>query len=524
MPSLTPEQTEAFHQIVEAGSYLLHGITGSGKTRMYLELAQRTLQDKRSIIVLTPEIGLTEHLVRSFAALSQRTYVLHSRLTAAARRNVWYEILNSTEPVIVIGPRSALFTPLRNVGLIIMDESHDQAYKSDGAPHYRTDRVAATLSQLHNAIFVSGSATPNIEDVYVAGAKGRPIISLNTLATQSEYGKSTTKAIDLRDKSVYGRSRIISQQLLSAINEALDHSEQTLLFLNRRGTASAVLCSTCGWRAVCSHCDLPLTYHGDSHTLRCHVCGRSQPLPPSCPECGQTEIVLKTIGTKAVYDEIHRLFPAARLRRFDTDTEKPDQIENQLSALQNGDVDIIIGTQMITKGLDLPRLAVVGILNADSGLLMPDFAATERTYQLISQVVGRVGRGHRAGRVFLQTYNPDNPVLVAALSQNWDDFYARELKERQMYNFPPFCYLLKLSCVRATQASAEKTANKLRDELQTAYPKLPIEGPSPAFHPREGGKYKWQIIIKSPSRTALLQIISLLPSGWSYNLDPTDLL
>jgi len=360
--------------------------------------------------------------------------------------------------------------------------------------------------------------------VYVAKAKSRPIISLNSLATQSEYGKSTTTAIDLRDKSVYGRSRIVSQPLLSAISEALDHSEQILLFLNRRGTASAVLCSDCGWRAVCSHCDLPLTYHGDSHSLRCHVCGRNQPLPPSCPECGKTEIVLKTIGTKAVYDEIHRLFPAARLQRFDTDTEKPDQIENQLSALQNGDVDIIIGTQMITKGLDLPRLAVVGILNADSGLLMPDFAATERTYQLISQVVGRVGRGHRAGHVFLQTYNPDNPVLIAALAQDWSAFYVRELSERQLYNFPPFCYLLKLSCVRATQSSAEKTANKLLDELQNRYPKLHIEGPSPAFHPREGGKYKWQIIIKSPSRTVLLQIISLLPSGWAYNLDPTDLL
>lgn len=524
LPPLTDQQASAYDLITGPGSYLLHGITGSGKTRVYLELGQRALQAGRSVVILTPEIGLTEHLAQAFAALSRQTYVLHSRLTAAARRTIWYELLNSAEPVIVIGPRSALFTPLRNVGLIVMDESHDQAYKSDSAPHYRTDRVAAKLSQLHNALFVSGSATPNIEDLYVAEAKGRPVVPLTSLATQSEYSKSTTSVVDLRDKSVYGRSRIVSQPLLAKIREALDHGEQILLFLNRRGTASAVLCSTCGWRAVCSHCDLPLTYHGDSHTLRCHVCGRSQLLPTSCPECGQTEIVLKTIGTKAVFDEIHLLFPTARLRRFDTDTAKPDQIENQLSALQSGEVDIIIGTQMITKGLDLPRLAVVGILNADSSLLVPDFAATERTYQLISQVVGRVGRGHRAGHVVLQTYSPENPVLRAALAQDWSDFYTRELAERQAYHFPPFCYLLKLSCTRATHASAEKTATELNDRLQTKYPNLRIEGPSPAFHPREGGKYKWQLIVKSPSRTALLQIITALPSGWAYDIDPTDLL
>jgi len=524
LPNLNNEQTDACQQIEKPGSYLLHGITGSGKTRIYQELALRTLQAGRSVIVLTPEIGLTEHLVQAFTGMPQQTFVLHSRLTASARRDIWYKLLASIEPVIVIGPRSALFTPLRNVGLIVMDESHDQAYKSDSAPHYRTDRVAAKLAQLHNALFVSGSATPNIEDLYVAEAKGRPIVSLTSLATQSEYSAPTTNIVDLRDKSVYGRSRILSQPLISSMSAALDRSEQILLFLNRRGTASAVLCSTCGWRATCLHCDLPLTYHGDSHNLRCHVCGRNKPLPPSCPDCGQTDIVLRTIGTKAVFDEVHRLFPAAQLKRFDTDTAKSDQIQNQLETLQSGEVDIIIGTQMITKGLDLPRLAVVGVLNADSSLLVPDFAATERTYQLISQVVGRVGRGHRAGHVVLQTYNPDYPVLQDALTQNWSTFYTRELAERHMYHFPPFCYLLRLSCARATQTSAEKTATILEAQLHASYPNLRIEGPSPAFHPREGGKYKWQLIVKSPSRATLLRIIADLPSGWNYDIDPIDLL
>ncbi len=524
LPPLTSEQKNAFETIDTPGSYLLQGITGSGKTRLYVELAKRVLGEGKSVIILTPEIGLTEHLVQAFGALPERTYVLHSRLTAAARRDIWYELLSSTKPVIVIGPRSALFTPLNNVGLIVMDESHDQAYKSDSAPHYRSDRVAAKLSQLHNAVFVSGSATPNIEDYYVATAKGRPVVPLTSLATQSDHAANSSVTVDLRDSSVYGRSRIISQPLLVAIREALGRGEQSLLFLNRRGTASAILCSTCGWRALCPHCDLPLTYHGDAHTLRCHICGRSQPLPPSCPDCGQTEIVLKTIGTKAVVEEVERLFPAARLRRFDTDTTKLDQIEHQLDALRSGEVDIIIGTQMITKGLDLPQLSVVGILNADSGLIMPDYTANERTYQLIHQVIGRVGRGHRRGHVFLQTYSPDHPIIRAALAHNWRAFYDHELAERRTYAFPPFCYLLKLSNLRATSASAEKSAIALCRQLQVLYPKIIIEGPAPAFHPREGGKYCWQLIVKSPSRTALLQIISLLPSGWTHDIDPVNLL
>lgn len=524
LPPLTSDQKRALKTTQAPGSYLLHGITGSGKTRLYVELARRVLTEGKSVIILTPEIGLTEHLVQAFGALPEQTYVLHSRLTAAARRDIWYELLDSTKPVVVIGPRSALFTPLKNIGLIVMDESHDQAYKSDSAPHYRSDRVAAKLSQLHNAQFVSGSATPSVEDYYVAIAKGRPVVPLTSLATQSDHAAGTSTTVDLRDSSVYGRSRIISQPLLVALREALGRGEQSLLFLNRRGTASAILCSTCGWRALCPHCDLPLTYHGDAHTLRCHICGRGQPLPPSCPGCGQTEIVFKTIGTKAVVEEVERLFPTARLRRFDTDTTKLDQIEHQLEALHSGEVDIIIGTQMITKGLDLPKLSVVGILNADSGLVIPDYTANERTYQLIHQVIGRVGRGHRRGHVFLQTYNPDHPTIRAALAHNWSEFYEHELAERRAYAFPPFCYLVKLSNLRATSASAEKSAVALCKRLQELYPKIIIEGPAPAFHPRESGKYRWQLVVKSPSRTALLQIISLLPSGWTHDIDPVNLL
>lgn len=525
-PPLTELQTQAMSHMSEAGSYLLHGITGSGKTRVYLELAQKTLQKNRSVIILTPEIGLTESLVRAFSALPAPVFVLHSRLTVAARRDVWFNILHSKDtPCIVIGPRSALFIPLHNVGLVVMDEAHDQAYKSDSQPRYRTDRVAATLATYHDAIFVRGSATPNIEDMHLfKEKKSSHIIQMKTTALPTNTSDDSAVIVDMRDHTNFVRSKIISKALHDAMSTALTNGEQSMLFLNRRGTASAILCASCGWRAMCPHCDLPMTYHGDKHQLQCHVCGRHQPLMSSCPKCKSVDIFLKSIGTKAVVDEAKRLFPAASIHRFDTDTSKDEQIENQLESLQDGKVDIIVGTQMITKGLDLPRLSVVGILNADASLMIPDYSANERTYQLLNQVAGRVGRGHRAGTIILQTYDTANPLFKNALTSNWEEFYTKELSERKQFLFPPFVFLLKLWCLRATPAASEKTASQLAIKLTARYPHLHVEGPSPSFHPKESGKYKWQLVIKSTSRQALLAIVADLPSGWNYDLDPVNLL
>lgn len=330
--------------------------------------------------------------------------------------------------------------------------------------------------------------------------------------------------VDLRDSSLFTRSRIFGNPLLEAISTALGRGEQTLLFLNRRGTANTVLCSNCGWQTLCPNCDLSLTYHGDEHRLRCHVCGFASPLPTSCPVCQNTEILFKSIGTKAVFDEVRRLFPTARLKRFDTDLKKGERLEQHVAALASGSTDIIIGTQMITKGLDLPHLAVVGIVSADSSLLIPDYTAAEQTYQLISQVAGRVGRGHRAGSVVVQTYDPQNSTLLAALGRNWQTFYESELHERQTYRFPPFCYLLKLRCLRATSQSAEKAAQSLSGSLTQRYPGITIEGPTPSFHPREQGKYSWQLLLKASRRQILADIARSLPSGWTFDIDPTNLL
>lgn len=526
LPPLTTEQQQAVKLIDQPGLYILHGITGSGKSRVYSELARRTLQAGRSVIVLTPEIGLTTQLAGSFEQLSDfPRYTLHSRQTQSERRNAWYHILAATAPpALVIGPRSALFTPLHNVGLIVVDEAHDGAYKNETTPYYRTEFVAAQLAALHKAVCVLGSATPSVEVYRAAEAKGRPVIKLTKLAARTSTEKSRIVHVDLRDKKNRSRSPILSTPLIEAIQEAANRQEQCLLFMNRRGTAGAILCSDCGWRLTCSHCDIPLTYHADTHSARCHTCGRTARVAGSCPECGGADIVFKSYGTKAVVEEAKRLLPSARISRFDSDTSKQDQLERVIKDLQAGSADIIIGTQMIAKGFDLPRLSVVGILNADAGLLIPDYTASERTFQLISQVAGRVGRGHRAGSVFVQSYTPDNPILQAAASQDWQTFYDAEVSERQAYRFPPFVFLLKLWCLRATARGAETAAQRLRKNLETYGGRIIVEGPAPAFHAREQAKYRWQLVIKSPSRTILTTIIRELPANWHYDIDPINLL
>jgi primosomal protein N' (replication factor Y) (superfamily II helicase) len=524
LPALTVEQTEVAQGVRQTGYHLLHGVTGSGKTRVYQELALKAIASGKSVIIITPEIGLTAQLSKSFVEVfSNAVTVLHSRLTVAARRNAWYTILGTSKPQIIIGARSALFAPLNAIGLIIIDEAHDQSLKSDSLPRYRTDRVAAKLANLHACPLICGSATPNIEDYYVAQQKQLPILRLSERAI-TDNRTTNMQVVDLKDRSLFARNYVVSDVLLATISSALQRNEQALLFLNRRGTANAILCNKCGWQSLCTHCDLPLSYHKDNHAVRCHVCGRNYPLPTQCPDCGNADIILRNIGTKAVVDEVQKLFPNARIARFDTDTAKPDQLESQLQTLKDGTVDILIGTQMIAKGLDLPKLGVVGVLNADSSLHIPDFTAQERTFQLLKQVIGRVGRGHTQGNVVIQTYEPTSLAINAALSGSQDEFYRKELAERQAFNYPPFTFMLKLSCLRATSKGAEKAAQKLVEIIREQIPSVHVEGPAPTFHPKEQGKYRWQVVIKSPHRKRLLQIIDLLPANWTHDIDPINLL
>lgn len=524
LPELSSDQQTALQHITGPGLHLLHGETGTGKTRIYMELALRQLREKRSSIILTPEIGLTSQLAHDFrASFGDRVLVMHSQRTAATRERLWQYIAEQTEPLVIIGARSALFSPLNNIGLIAIDEAHETAYKQDQAPYYHASTVAGKLANLHNATLVLGSATPLVSDYYIATAKQRPIIRMQQPARASDFPERAIQVVDLKDRQFFTKSPYLSSQLLHEITRTIADHEQALMFLNRRGTARVVFCEACGWQASCPHCDIPLVYHGDTHVMRCHSCEHKGVSPTSCPDCRNTSVVFKSVGTKAIVSELERLFPGMRIMRFDTDNKKSERIEQHYEAIRNGEVDILVGTQTLAKGLDLPHLGLVGVLIADTGLVFPDFSAQERTYQLLSQVIGRVGRGHRHGRAVIQTYRPDSPLLQAVLAKDWHTFYNTEIAERRTFRFPPFCYLLKLFCRRATPAAAQKAAETLALALHR-YPGVIIEGPAPAFHEKVLNKYSWQLIIKTTSRTRLTAIIQNLPSGWSYDIDPMNLL
>ncbi len=526
LPSLSKEQETVLNQIrnSESQTYMLHGETGSGKTRVYAELAIDAIESGSNVIILTPEIGLTPQMLLNLQqSISAPIIVLHSNLTQKDRRTLWLQILSADEPIVIIGPRSALFAPLSNVGLIVVDEFHDHAYKQEQSPYYSSIRVASMLASIHGARLILGSATPSIAEYYIAKQKNIPILRMKQLAS-GKVADTRIKVINSRDKNAYTRNPYLSDELIVSIEQALGKNEQSLVFLNRRGTARLVLCQDCDWHALCPSCDLPLTYHGDTHTMRCHTCGFKQPSVVNCPACGSSEIIFRSIGTKSIAQQLGKLFPDAVIKRFDTDNTKIERFDQNYQSVADGKVEIIVGTQMLVKGLDLPKLSVVGVVAADSSLYFPDYTAEEQTYQILSQVIGRVGRGHTNGTVIVQTYAPKGAAQIAALQKNWSLFYDQQILERQQYMFPPFCHLLKLTCARKTQKSAILASDTLVKYLKSLAIRAEIIGPTPRFNEKAAGSFNWQVIVKSKQRTDLVKILATLPSGWSYDIDPTNLL
>ncbi len=526
MPALSRQQQAAIDTIASSPkrSFLVHGDTGTGKTRLYMELAQQALKKQQSVLVITPEIGLTPQLVKGFQTyFAEEVILLHSQQTAAERRNQWLRILYANKPQIIIGPRSALFAPITQLGLIIVDEAHDQALKQDKAPRYHALRVAAKLSSLHKALFIAGSATPHVSEYWLAQQTGTPIIRIDELPIGRTIER-TIQTVNLKEKDHFAKSKNLSNQLLEAIEQALQNKQQSLVFLNRRGTARLVHCQNCGWQALCPTCDLPMTYHGDAHEMRCHTCGYHAAPPSSCAECSSHDIVFRSIGTKSLVTELERLFPKARIKRYDTDNSKDERMEANFDAVVTGEVDIIVGTQMITKGLDLPHLSVVGIVLADTSLYLPDFSAEEQTYQILTQVIGRVGRGHNQGSVILQSYQPDSASIQAAVSGDWPAFYSDQIREREAFGFPPFYHFLKLVVNRTTSVSAQSAADQLANTIRQAGRRVEIVGPSPSFKEKFAGKYHWQLLVKAKDRQELVSICQELPNGWTADLDPLTLL
>lgn len=505
------------------GTYLLHGATGSGKTQLYIQAAKHVARQGKSAIILVPEIALTPQLVAEFSRHFQNLVVTHSGMSEAQRHHAWLRTLkNGDDPLVVIGPRSALFMPVRHVGLIVLDECHEPSYKQEQSPRYSALRVASILAKEHGAKLILGSATPSISDYYLAQSTKSPILRLAKQAVQTQ--PVHVNVIDLKSRANFTRHRFLSNGLLAAIEQALLSKHQVLLFHNRRGTAPTTMCNRCGWTAHCPACYLPLTLHADAHELRCHLCTTTLNVPPNCPECHEPTVIFKGIGTKLIEAEIAKLFPQTRIARFDADNTEANAIHNRYQELYNGDIDIMIGTQMLAKGFDIPRLTLVGVVQADSGLVLPDYPAEERVFQLLYQVIGRAGRGQHPGSVYIQTYQPNHPVVQAAVDRDYKSFYTAEIRKREAGRFPPFRYLLKLTCSYKTEAGAVAASQKLAQAIRRNHPNTDVLGPTPAFHERLGGNYRWQIIVKSKTRSQLVNIAKSAPQGWQADLDPASLL
>lgn len=522
---LNPDQQSAVETLLKNTSQtvLLHGVTGSGKTAIYIEYAKRILAQGKSVIVLVPEIALTSQLIAEFEQHFASILLTHSQQTEAERHRIWLDTLHSRQPRVAIGPRSALFLPLDRVGAIIIDEAHEPSFKQDQSPKYSALRTAAMLGKYHGAPVVQGSATPLISEYYLARQTQSPII---TLAKRAQPAAPPRVAVvDMTSRMNFTRHRFLSDPLIACIENTLKNQRQALLFHNRRGSASTTLCTNCGWSAICQRCFVPLTLHADKHILQCHICGATAPVPTSCPDCSQTDIVHKGIGTKLIETEIKKLFPHVAIARFDGDTAAAQTLEKRYQELYDGAIDIIIGTQVVAKGLDLPHLAAVGVIQADAGLALPDFMARERTFQLLAQVIGRVGRTNQQTDVVVQSYQPQDETIRCGTAQNYAEFYTAELARRRKSSFPPYTHLLKLTCVYKTEAAAIKNSQKFAALLRQTYRDITIFGATPAFYERQRGTYRWQIIVKSPKRAVLLEIIKNLPTAhWQHDIDPINLL
>lgn len=534
-PNITPianplnsAQRAAIRAIEEnpANTILLHGITGSGKTNIYIELCARTLAKNQSVILLVPEIALTSQLVRNFQQHFKNITLLHSNLTESLRHQLWEKILTDNQPQVIIGPRSALFAPVQDLGLIIIDEAHEPAYHQEQNPKYSASLLAGKLAKT-----VLGTATPLISDYYLCKSHNA-IVEINQLAIESDK-HTNISVIDLKDRSDFTKSRILSNQLIESIKASLANHTQSMLFHNRRGTAPMTICDKCGWQALCPNCFLPLVLHADAFQMRCHTCARNFPVPTACPECKNASIHHKGFGTKLIEDELHRLFPSAKIARFDMDTDDDLKLTKIYDEVYRGDYDIIVGTQMIAKGFDFPRLTTLGIIQADAGLSLPDFSSEERTFQLITQVIGRAKRGHQNSNIFIQSFQPDHPIISLASQSDYASFYNYLVQKRQQSKLPPYSFLLKLSVTYKTETATVKNIRTLykkvtqtAKQLQIPENRIVVSPPMPAFHERTSTGYTWQLVIKAKSRQNLLDIFDHLPKNnyLHYDFDPISLL
>jgi primosomal protein N' (replication factor Y) len=515
---LNPEQLFALMEVTQAldlpesaRPILLHGVTGSGKTEIYLQAIRAAVELGRSAIVLVPEISLTPQTVERFkgrfAEAQDTVAVLHSHLSQGERHDEWHKI-HSGRARIAIGPRSAVFAPLKNLGLIVVDEEHENTYKQEEAPRYHARDVAVVRAKIEKCVVILGSATPSLESYHNATTGKYRLATLTQRIDEKQM--PLMRIVDLRqERRKEKAAAILSEKLRAAIADRLEKSEQTILFLNRRGFSTSLLCSNCGEARDCPNCSVALTFHRHVTRLSCHLCGHTASVPKKCPACGKDALIYAGFGTEKVESTVSHIFPKATVRRMDADSmTRKEAYRETLRSFRTGQIDILVGTQMIAKGLHFPNVTLVGIINADLSLHLPDFRAGERTFQLLTQVAGRAGRGETPGEVFVQTYTPFSPSIQFARHHDFTGYFQQELEFRERCDFPPFKHAILITVRSAHEGRAKLSAETLKRRLKEALPEEFLLGDAtPAPLEKLQGQFRFHILIRGEAIMRLSRLV-----------------
>lgn len=494
------------------GTYLIHGITGSGKTEVYMELIEQVIKKGKQAIVLIPEIALTyQTLLRFYKRFGDRVSVMNSTLSPGEKYDQCERAKNG-EIDVIIGPRSALFTPFPNIGLIVIDEEHEGSYKSEGTPKYHARETALEVARLHGASVVLGSATPSLEAYYRAEKGDYKLFTLTERLTGGTL--PDVSIVDLRQELKEGNRSIFSRRLQELLADRLNKGQQSILFINRRGYAGFISCRSCGHVMKCPHCDVSLSEHKGG-SLVCHYCGYSEYKPVKCPECGSKYISGFRAGTQQIEEKLKELFPGVRTLRMDADTTKTkDSYEQILSAFANEEADVLIGTQMIVKGHDFPKVTLVGVLAADLSLSVGDYRCSERTFQLLTQAVGRAGRGREPGEAVIQTYQPEHYAVVHAANQDYESFYEEEILYRELSGYPPAAHMLAVQIFAKMEESGKVLAKRLADVVKSMGLQIQVMGPSSAAIGKINDIFRFVFYVKSENYDTLIQIKDVLEEKW----------
>lgn len=518
---LTAQQKQVLDEYINSSDnlFLLKGVTGSGKTEVYMRMVEDALNKGKSAIVLVPEISLTPQMIERFKGRFGKDVALfHSKLSDGERFDEWFRV-RSGKAKLVIGARSAIFLPVKNLGLIIIDEEHESTYKSDQNPKYQTKEVAEFLSNQKGCKVVLGTATPTIETFYRALIGELKLLELNSRVDGK--GMPPMKVVDMRNELKSGNASLFSRELFNEIKEKLSKKEQIILFLNRRGFSTFVSCRSCGYVFKCEECDISMTYHRNG-LLVCHYCGKTKSTPKKCPKCDSKYVKFFGAGTQRVEEEVKKYFKEAKVLRMDVDTTRSkDSYENIYNTFKDGKADILIGTQMISKGLDFKNVTLVGILAADMSINIPDYRASERTFQIITQVAGRAGRGEKQGNVIIQTYTPDHYSLKYAINYDYEGFYEREFTVRALMKYPPFGKILLINAISKKEDLLKQFMHKISNGIKLLVEKekdIDVLGPIPCLIAKVKENYRWQIVIKGEFESEFAKKIKELLYDKSNNV------